>query len=149
MLAMATELNHPDPTAPLALTTDASSWAVGGTLEQHVNGTWRPLGFWSRHLPEDKRQWSTFRRETYALQQAIRHFHTEIEGRHLIVWTDHNPLVQAFRSPQAQKHDVIALQHINEISQWTSDVRFISGRANAVSDFLSRPPQVPIGTAYQ
>merc|ERR1711923_287753 len=121
---MAVELNHPDPNAPLALTTDASSWAVGASLDQFVNNQWRPLGFWSRHLPEDKRRWSTFRRETYGVQQAIRHFHTEIEGRHLVVWTDHMPLVQAFKSNNAQKHDVIAQAHINEISQWTSDVRF-------------------------
>ena len=66
-----------------------------------------------------------------------------------MVWTDHNPLVQAFRVPNTQSHDVIAQNHINEISQWTNDVRFISGKANAVSDFLSRPPDVRLGSAYQ
>ena len=35
-----------------------------------------------------------------------------------------------------------------EIAQYTSDVRFVEGKANAVADWLSRPPEVPIGTVY-
>ena len=44
LLLLATHLNHPDPAAPLALVTDASAGAVGGCLEQYVNGKWEPLG---------------------------------------------------------------------------------------------------------
>ena len=50
LLMKATKLVHPDPAAPLAMTTDASMVAIGAVLEQFVNGTWQPLGFWSRHL---------------------------------------------------------------------------------------------------
>ncbi|KAJ8372425.1 hypothetical protein AAFF_G00289610 [Aldrovandia affinis] len=38
-------LSHPVPDAPIALTTDASDYAVGAVLEQLVKGTWRPLAF--------------------------------------------------------------------------------------------------------
>ena len=83
LLTMAANLNHPDPNAPLALTCDASKLAVGAVMEQMVEGQWVPLGYWSRHLTPDKQRWSTFRRETYAIQQAIRHFLAEVNGRHL------------------------------------------------------------------
>ncbi|KAJ8362327.1 hypothetical protein AAFF_G00379780 [Aldrovandia affinis] len=41
-------LSHPVPDAPIALTTDASDYAVGAVLEQLVKGTWRPLAFFSK-----------------------------------------------------------------------------------------------------
>ena len=148
MLMGACQLSHPDPSAPLALTMDASDNAVGGVLEQYSNGCWRPLGFWSRHIKEDKQKWTVYRRELLAIQQAIRHFSTEIQGRHLVVFTDHKAIVGSFKTPNAQPHDAIARNKIMEIAQYTSDVRFLEGKANAVADWLSRPPEVPIGTAY-
>merc|ERR1712237_10252 len=49
-LADATMLVHPIANAPLALTVDASQFAVSAKLEQHVGGMWQPLGFFSRKL---------------------------------------------------------------------------------------------------
>ena len=46
-------------------------------------------------------------------------------------------------------YDVVAQNHIQEICQWTQDVRFLPGKVNSMADQLSRPPHVPIGTAYQ
>ena len=60
MLTLACQLTHPDPTASIALVTDAS--AVGA-LEQFSGGCWRPLGLWSRHFKPNQRAWTTFRRE--------------------------------------------------------------------------------------
>ena len=54
MLSKACQMAHPDPTAPIAITSDASKTAVGAVLEQYEDGAWRPLGFWSQHLKEDK-----------------------------------------------------------------------------------------------
>ena len=49
LLMAATKLSHPDPSAPLALTVDASKVVVGGTIEQFVKNRWEPLGYWSRN----------------------------------------------------------------------------------------------------
>ena len=46
-LANATLLAHFMPDTELALTTDASDFAVGAVLEQKVAGSWRPLAFYS------------------------------------------------------------------------------------------------------
>ena len=125
---MACKLTHPDPKAPLALVTDASAVASGATLEQlSEEGVWRPIGFWSRHLKPNQCAWTTYRRETFPVQQAIWHFHDEIVGRDLTVFCDHMPLVQAFKSPNAPQHDLIAYNHFMEISQWTNSLKHISG----------------------
>ena len=91
-------LDHPHPTAQVALTTDASETGMGAVLEQYIGGKWRPLGYWSRHLNETQQKWSPFELELYAVQQACRHFRPEIEGRNPIIFTDHQPLVYAIKS---------------------------------------------------
>ena len=78
LLLKATELVHPDPSAPISLTTDASDVAIGGVIEQYTDGEWRPMGFWSKHLPKDKQKWTVYRRELYAIHQALRHFFARI-----------------------------------------------------------------------
>ena len=45
-------------------------------------------------------------------------------------------------------YDHIAQNHLNEIQQWTYDIRHVSGRLNTVADALSRPARVPLGLAY-
>ena len=148
LLVLATNLSHPDPNAPIALVTDASSIAIGGSLEQLVKGRWQPLGFWSRHLKPNEAKWSTFQRELYAVQQGLRHFLPEIKGRHCVVYSDHLPLISAFKNPASMPYDHIAQNHLNEIQQWTYDIRHVSGRLNTVADALSRPAGVPLGSAY-
>ena len=149
MIMQACKLQHPDPALPLALTTDASKSAIGAVLEQYEGGEWRPLGFWSRHLKPDKAKWTTFRRELLAVKEGIRHFIDEIQGRHLIVYTDHRPIVGAFKSQNSQNYDPIAMNHIQEIANHTSDIRFLSGKSNIVADWLSRPPDTPLGKVHQ
>ena len=122
LLVMATHLVHPDPSCPISLTTDASDTAIGAALEQFKDGSWQPLGFWSKNLPSDKRKWTVYRRELFAIQQGLRHFLPEIDGRHVIVYTDHLPIVGTFKSTAPQPHAPIARHHIVEIGYWTHDV---------------------------
>ena len=50
ILANATLLVHPDPMAQINITCDASDMAVGGVLQQYLNGMWQPLSFFSKKL---------------------------------------------------------------------------------------------------
>ena len=149
MLMQACQLEHPDPNAPIAITTDASKNAMGAVLEQFREGIWRPLGFWSKHFKSNQRNWTTFRRELFAVQQGLRHFNQETNGRHVIIFTDHKSLLGAFKSPTSQAHDPIAMTHIQEVSQFTNDIRYVAGKSNCMADWLSRPNNVPLGESYR
>ena len=142
-------MTHPDPAAPLALSTDASKFAMGATLDQWVNGVWKPLGMWSKAFKPPQQGYTTFRRELMAIQYAMRHFNEQFNGRHLIVFTDHRPIIGSFKSSDLQAHDPIALNAINEIGMFTSDIRHKEGKHLIVPDLLSRPPSCPIGKAYE
>ena len=75
-LANATPLVNPNPTAELALATDASDTHVGGVLQQRdpSGRFWQPLAFFSKKLEKTQTCYATFDRELLASFLAIRHF---------------------------------------------------------------------------
>ena len=88
LLVNAVMINHPVPSAPLALTTDASNYCLGAALDQWVDGAWRPLGFWSKMLRPSQQKYTTYLRELLAIKLSMRHFDPEINGRRLTIYTD-------------------------------------------------------------
>ena len=59
---------------PFRLCTDASNFAVGCVLEQMQEGKYRVIAYASQILTPNKRKWSAFQREAYALLWASRAF---------------------------------------------------------------------------
>jgi hypothetical protein len=136
-LSRATLLAHPDPSAPLALVTDASTSAMGSVLQQRVHNARQPLAFFTRKLSPAQSKYSAYYRELLAVYEAVKHFRHMLEARHFIIFTDHKPITYAFQ----QKRDKCSpgqFNHIDFISQFTTDVRHISGQDNIVADALSR-----------
>ena len=139
-LAQAATLSHPIDSAPLALVVDASRTAIGAVLQQFFGNSWQPLGFFSRKLTPSQQKWSTYDRELYAAYQAVRHFRPMVEARDFAIFTDHKPLSYAF-GPNKRSSDTCSprqFNHLEFISQFTTDVRHISGLENVVADCLSR-----------
>ena len=95
-LVHSTLLHLPQKHAPLALTVDASSIAVGGVLEQLIDKIWQPLAFFSRQLRKPETKYSAFDRKLLAVYLAVRHFRYYLDGRLFTVFTDHKPLTSAF-----------------------------------------------------
>jgi hypothetical protein len=81
------------------------------------------------------------RRELVAIHEAVRHIRHILEARYFTILTDHKPLTFAFQ----QKRDNCSprqFNHLDYISQFTTDSRHISGRDNIVADTLSRVESV-------
>ena len=136
-LATATLLHHPRQGAPLALTTDASNVAIGGVLEQRGPNGWEPLAFWSAKLEPNQQQWPPYDRELLAAFRGTRHFRTWIEGRAFTLYTDHQSLVPSIH----KKTDPQTLRQTYQLScvaEYTTDIRYVEGKANLVADALSR-----------
>ena len=131
------EVVHHEPSAPLALTTDASNTAVGAVLQQNIRGTWYPLAFFSKRLLPAESRYSTFGRELLALYLSIRHFRHMLEGRSFTVYTDHKPLIYALRAT-SDRYSPRESRHLDFITQFTNDIRHVSGIKNTVADALSR-----------
>ena len=137
-LAQATLLHHPRPGARLAVTTDASNQAIGGVLEQEGPNGWEPLAFYSAKLTDKQQEWVPYDRELLASFRAIRHFRPMIEGRPFTLYSDHQSLVPSVHKktdPQTLRQQY----QLSCIAEYTTDVRYIQGKANVVADQLSRP----------
>merc|ERR1712015_199473 len=139
-LANATMLVHPIAGAPLALTVDASQFAVGAKLEQHVDDMWQPLGFFSRKLRTPTEiKFLAFDRELLGAHLATRHFRYLIEGRAFSLYTDQDALFPAMRK-KTEPHNSRQTTQLSNLSEYTTDIREIAGKDNVVADALSRAP---------
>lgn len=144
-LANATLLVHPEETAEVSITTDASEIAVGAVLQQqNDDGSWSPLAFFSKKLSVAERKYSAFDRELLGIYLSVKHFRYFVEGRSFCIYTDHKPLVSAIiskteRSPRQSRH-------LDYVSQFSTDIRHVRGKYNVVADTLSRPEDASVET---
>ena len=136
-LATTTLLTHPKPFAPTCIMSDASDRAVGAVLQQHINGEWHPVSYFSKKLRPAETRYSTFDRELLAVYLSIKHFRYLVEGREFHVITDHKPLTYSL-STSSDKYTPRQIRHLDYISQFTTDIRHIAGSSNPVADALSR-----------
>lgn len=136
-LSSAALLAHPDCRAKLALVTDASDLALGAVLQQLKDDVWEPLAFYSHKLSPSQQKYSPYDRELLAIYEAIKYFRHMLEARHFTVYTDHKPISFAFHE-RKQNCSPRQFRHLDYISQFTTDIRHISGKNNVVADTLSR-----------
>ena len=136
MLSEAVMLVHPQSNAPTCITTDASNSAVGGVLEQFIDGQWKPISFFSKKLCHAETNYCTSCRELLAIRLAVRHFQYFVEGRTFHINTDHKPLtfvLQSSSDPRSPRQS----RQLAFIPEFTTDIRYIEGQANQVADALS------------
>ena len=130
MLANATMLNHPDPSSPIALTTDASDTAIGAVLEQKVQGDWQPLAFLSKKLKITEQKYSTYDRELLAIYLGIKHFKYFLEGKEFCIFTDHNKPLTFSLTKVSEPGPAKQQRQLSFISELSSDIRHVSGKKN-------------------
>ena len=93
-MAKQTLLHHPIKDAPLALTSDASDFAIGAVLEQRVGGQWQPLAFFSRQFKKAELGYATFDKELTGVLVQSNTSATTSRQDHLRYLQTINPLYQ-------------------------------------------------------
>lgn len=136
-LAQAALLRHPRINAELALFTDASEQSIGATLQQRSSDGWEPLAFFSKKLSPAESKYSAFDRELLAIYLAVKHFRHMLEARAFAIYTDHKPIIFAFRQ-KPEKSTPRQFRHLDYIGQFTTDIRHVTGEENVVADALTR-----------
>ena len=66
LLSSVPVLAHPQPDAPISLSVDASDTHLGAVLQQLLDGSWAPMGFYSKKLSDADKKYSAFDRELLA-----------------------------------------------------------------------------------
>uniref|UniRef100_A0A5S6Q436 RNA-directed DNA polymerase n=1 Tax=Trichuris muris TaxID=70415 RepID=A0A5S6Q436_TRIMR len=143
LLTQAATLAFPRSDAPTQVVADASDAAIGAVIQQFQDYRWVPIAFHSKNLTDTQVRWSTGDKELFALVSAVRRFRYLLEGRqNLQLCTDHKPLIHAFTSTTERSARV--QRQLAFLSEFSTDIRHISGRENAVSDCLSRPSDLTV-----
>ncbi|BHF76875.1 hypothetical protein SprV_0501997500 [Sparganum proliferum] len=126
------------PYAPLSIVADASNFAMGAALQQQTPTGTQPLDLYFAKLTPPQTSYTTFGRELLAIYLAIKHFRNHIEGRDFCICTDNKPLTYAL-STSPDKYSSREARHLDFISQYTTDIRFLKGLYNQVAGCLSWP----------
>ena len=113
---------------------------MGAVLEQEgENGEMVPLAFFSRSIPIPKRIRCTYYKELKGLVMSIKHFHSRIYGRQLLIRSDNSALCNAVKNELTDQTPLVQ-RYLQRIKEYNPEVRHIKGVENVVADALSRPP---------
>ena len=129
---------HPNPSAPLNITCDASDFAVGGVLQQCIDNVWQPLLFFIKKLAPAETRYSAFDRELLVVYATIRHFRHNLERREFFVNADHKPLTSVMNST-TQCSSLRQTRDLAFIAEFTTDIRYVKEETHFVAHALSRP----------
>ncbi|XP_052737827.1 uncharacterized protein K02A2.6-like [Bicyclus anynana] len=135
-------LVHYDPTLPLVLSVDSSSYGIGSTLaHRYPNGEERPICFASRTLNKAERAYSQLDKEALAIVSGVSKNHHYLYGRNFIIKTDHKPLVFIFGSKSGLPQTVASrlLRYAVRLAAYDFEIEFVKSKDNC-SDALSRLP---------
>ncbi|GBM94130.1 Transposon Tf2-6 polyprotein [Araneus ventricosus] len=116
---------------------DASDLAIGAVLHTTTSLGHKPLAFYSRKLSPSERKYSTYDRELLAIYATVKHFRHLLEGQNFIIFTDHRPLTFAF-TKKSDSSSPRQIRYLDFISQFSTDIRRITGSKNVVADTLFR-----------
>ena len=131
-----------NPSLALVLITDASKTCVGGVLHQRMHDhSLRPLGYFSKKLTPTECRYSIVDKEALGVVLSCRHFSNFLWGRKFEVRTDHQPLIQIFRTKTKCPR---VTRWLLEMREYNFTIQYIKGTQNYVADCLSRPTTMHI-----
>ncbi|XP_052783396.1 uncharacterized protein K02A2.6-like isoform X1 [Mya arenaria] len=126
-------LSYFDPNIEVVLQVDASQNGLGCVLLQND----KPVFFASKALTSAERNYAQITKELYAVLYGMTKFHQMTYGRHVVVQSDHKPLVSITRKslhvapPRLQKM-------ILQLQKYDYEIVHVPGKDIPVADTLSR-----------
>ena len=127
-------LFFPRPSDKLVMYVDASDEGVAGALGVMDGDKFRVWKLHSKNISKVK-HWSPTTKELYALISSLNEFYPYIFGRHVTVYTDHQPLVNELRIREPNKQ---MARWFELIAGLQFRVEYVPGRNNVLADYLSR-----------
>src|ERR1700694_571882 len=124
------------PGRPTEVETNASRNATGGLILQlQENGTWKPVGYFSKTMTLTERAYPIKDRELLAVVQTLEHYEHELLGTKFFVVTDHQALLywstkRLLSTRQVRWSDFLANFDIT--------FQYRRGQDNIAADALSR-----------
>lgn len=134
-------LEYFDPSKPIIVTTDASSYGLGGVMSHIIDGEERPICFTSFSLNDAQKKYPILHLEALAVVCAVKKFHKFLFGMKFVIYTDHKPLIGIFGKEGKNQISVTRLQrYVIELSIYDYEIIYRPSSKMANADFCSRFP---------
>ena len=132
-------LVHPDMNREFIVTSDASTYGIGGILSQYDDdGNERAISYMSKKLNAAQTNYSATDLEILAVVTALEHFRPYLMGNKFKLVTDHRPILylQNMKNPSARH-----FRYIMRLQEYDFSIEHRKGVLNGGADALSRNPQ--------
>ena len=120
------------------LVIDGSKHGMGAHLSQIINNKRRIIGYFSKAVPQHKRDWGQTKLELLSLFHAIEFWKPYLKGTHFLVKTDSNS--QTRLDNLFTKGNPTLRRKIQALASYNFRIVHVSGASNSIADFLSRFP---------
>ena len=141
MLTTAPTLAIYNPEKPTVMSSDASSYGLGGVLmQQHSDGSWHPIAYYSRTLTPEKHH-AQIEKECLAAVWSCERFDRYLVGLpSFTIETDHKPLVPLINTRPLTDTPIRYQRILIRLARFNANAVHTSGKNLHVDDTLSRQP---------
>jgi hypothetical protein len=130
-----------DPCSETLLSSDASSYGLGGILAQkQPDGHWRPVAYASRAMSGTEQRYAQIEKEALAITWACERFNNYILGLKFHIETDHKPLVPLLGSKNLEDLPPRVQRFRLRLMRYSYTISHVPGRNMTTADTLSRAP---------
>ncbi|UYV63822.1 K02A2.6-like [Cordylochernes scorpioides] len=135
-----------DPSLPITVSADASSFGLGAVIWQTKDGLRQVIAYASRTLSETEKRYAQIEKEALAITWACEKFKQYIQGLVISLETDHKPLVPIFTSKNIDDLTPRIQRLRLRIMRYSYKIVHTPGKNLIVADALSRSPRMKVGT---
>ncbi|XP_062399854.1 uncharacterized protein K02A2.6-like [Sardina pilchardus] len=129
-----------DPSSPLKISADASSYGLGAVLLQKKAEMWLPVAYASRSLTDTEQRYAQLEKEALALTWACERFSDFILGLHFELETDHKPLVSLLGGQALDALPPRIQRFRMRLMRYSYSIFHTPGKSLTSADTLSRAP---------
>lgn len=132
-----------DPKKPIRVTSDASSYGIGGVIEQYDTQLkyWKPISYASRSLSSTEKNYAQIDKEALALTWVCEKFSMYLIGLPTFeLRTDHQPLIKIIGSKPIADLTARMQRYRMRLSNFSFKISHVPGKYLHTADLLSRSP---------
>ena len=139
-LSKPTTLALYDPAASTKISADASAYGLGAVLLQKIDSHWKPVAYASCAMSETERRYAQIEKEALAATWACEKFSDFVLGKHIVLETDHKPLVPLLGIKDLDQLPPHILRFRLRLDRFSFDITHVPGKELYTADTLSRVP---------
>ena len=130
-----------DPNLETTVSSDASSYGLGGVLlQKQPNGEWKPVMYASRTLSATEQRYVQIEKEALGITWVCERFKHFLLGKKFHIYTDHKPLIALLSHKQLDELTLRIQRFRMRLMRYQFSIFHVPGKDLIIADALSRAP---------